>query len=1690
MAITFNHNDKLYVSGSNVGIGTNDPQRELHIKGDTWAELRLDGQTFASGHGATLEFYSEGTALADIYASTDKHLYFRTNGTNERMRITSGGSVGIGTTNPNKRLSVETNDTATYSASVNASEISIARKNSSNTAGQVAAISLNATGWSGQTTGVVVLNAIARQGNFSNADFAIQNRVGGNFVETFRITTYGNVGIGTDTPDDNVNTGNYFKPDGGGRFLTVKDSSGSFIMLESSTTTDDDQIGGIYFNNTGGQADAHLHVAGIDAILHKHGTNDALSGGDLRFFTKPSGSGSNGPRMVILENGNVGIGTTSPSYKLHVDGNVGITEYLQHSGDNNTYLRFSGDMVRLAAGGVEMIRLHEDATQDTLVINEGGADVDFRVESDTDTHALFVQGSDGNVGIGTGTPDAPLTVHSSTDPEIRFGYSSTQDHRIQWDSSKVFIHADPENANASSAIALYVDGGAKLYIPDSGNVGIGTTSPSSKLHISGATDESIIRLQNTATSLSLGDTIGALQFYNSDTTDDSPNIAASIYATAGPSGGSGYLSFRTTEAGTEGAAATATMTLTNGGNVGIGTTTPVTGLDVRTSTYSNTTARFGETRPIYIINDEPIIGFNQYYDSGWKAGSSGYSGYIGMKPSNGDMYFRLSTQSNAANAAVTDTTPLYILNNGNVGIGTTAPDAPLHILKAAGGANIVAGLKLDPDDATANSGISIDFNASTTNTGASLVGSRIVGAREGGNASGFLALYTSPDASGSVPLERMRITSGGNVGIGTASVPSEANLSLGAKTTTEGGHLVINKATSSTHATHIDNNTDTFRIMKGTDSASGSVQFILNHTNGNVGIGTTSPSSRLHINKENALSVLTISRGGTNLAVSTDIGSIEFKADYQGSPISYGNIKMYSNSLSGVRSSLDFNVKSASGSVQTGLTVQGNSGTPRVGIGTTGPDAKLDVEGGALGNTSGNSTTAAIIRAGRQNLIFKDTRTADGTDWNNATFKVIAAIDSTSHQSIDFVNDSGYLEHIDLRVGNQAFSTRFASNGNVGIGTDSPVNKLNVNGDIGYIGVIGQGNIYGNTGNSSYANMQLYNPATGYSTFNNQSYGYYFNTSGGTKLTILNNGNVGIGTTSPDYKLHVVGSGYFTSNVRVDDYIRILGTGHNNTGQFNFNAIYDGGQTNTYSPYWSGAANAGMTIIKMPTGGVAGLDYYVHRHGTSTTSVALSSMTKAFSFNDLGEIQFGSYGAGFLQTDANGNITAGTVTTSDTLDDVTDNGNSTTNSITVGGVTSTGGGEMQGGDLYFKNGGDDGAGTHLSNVWYSVSTGGGTAPVGVYESAVITTVANGTHGRSDIVFKTKNNNTANFGSANERMRITKEGLVGINKTAPQAYLHIDGGSYPQLLLDGGGNTTGDIVVPDGEILQIGHWNNGTTTFTGRLWLASSGHLGIGNNSPESLLHLGESVNGANIISFGDASLGGPHGLDFYGDDATRTKKFSIYYRTGTENISMEDGGGTKRWEISQSGAVTFNQAFTFPTADGSTGAALVTNGSGSLSWNAGYQQYTPVGWGVLNNQTYTSTGSNISSNSTQAQAGTTPVQRNSATEFEATKAGWYEISYSFIVKNNYTNRAMIGAYMTVSTSGGGGVISGSHSTQYVRYNTYGEYAQIQNTFYYYTSYSSTNFYLLAYLLSGSMNMTTQSISQSMISFRYINNDIT
>ena len=111
----------------------------------------------------------------------------------------------------------------------------------------------------------------------------------------------------------------------------------------------------------------------------------------------------------------------------------------------------------------------------------------------------------------------------------------------------------------------------------------------------------------------------------------------------------------------------------------------------------------------------------------------------------------------------------------------------------------------------------------------------------------------------------------------------------------------------------------------------------------------------------------------------------------------------------------------------------------------------------------------------------------------------------------------------------------------------------------------------------------------------------------GTELEVTNN-IIQTGTTS------TFSNGSYTE----------ISTGFANTGQLTFNANHDGGvATNTYTPTYAGDVNAGMTVVKMPSGGQGGLDFYVKNHGTTSGSQDLGTFTKILSLNQNGDTSFG-----------------------------------------------------------------------------------------------------------------------------------------------------------------------------------------------------------------------------------------------------------------------------------------------------------------------------------------------------------------------------------------------------------------------------------------------------------------------------------
>lgn len=122
-----------------------------------------------------------------------------------------------------------------------------------------------------------------------------------------------------------------------------------------------------------------------------------------------------------------------------------------------------------------------------VVINDPGNDVDVRIESDTRTHALFVQGSDGRVGINKSSPNKDF--HVGGDAEIDGALSLGDVLDV---SSMIRDDTNPLTIYSVSAIDLKVDGGGEITVNDTGadvDFRVEGDTIDDVLFINGGTDE-------------------------------------------------------------------------------------------------------------------------------------------------------------------------------------------------------------------------------------------------------------------------------------------------------------------------------------------------------------------------------------------------------------------------------------------------------------------------------------------------------------------------------------------------------------------------------------------------------------------------------------------------------------------------------------------------------------------------------------------------------------------------------------------------------------------------------------------------------------------------------------------------------------------------------------------------------------------------------------------------------------------------------------------------------------------------------------------------------------------------------------------------------------------------------------------------------------------------------------------------
>jgi hypothetical protein len=153
---------------------------------------------------------------------------------------------------------------------------------------------------------------------------------------------------------------------------------------------------------------------------------------------------------------------------------------------------------------------------DEVVINEQSGDVDFRVESDGNANALFVEGSTGRVGINTDSPDtifeidagvgSHLQITKPTDNEIRLrnykgGDTGYQELSLQ--GSELSFRTGTAGGGSAPEV---------MRIDSSGNVGIGTDSPAVPLHVNAGTTNQVAKFEST-------DANGYISFADNSTTE-------------------------------------------------------------------------------------------------------------------------------------------------------------------------------------------------------------------------------------------------------------------------------------------------------------------------------------------------------------------------------------------------------------------------------------------------------------------------------------------------------------------------------------------------------------------------------------------------------------------------------------------------------------------------------------------------------------------------------------------------------------------------------------------------------------------------------------------------------------------------------------------------------------------------------------------------------------------------------------------------------------------------------------------------------------------------------------------------------------------------------------------------------------------------------------------------------------------
>ena len=1130
-------------TNGNVGIGTDSPARKLVVSGAANGIIQSND---TAGAGSHLRMLADVTAQNVINWDKDTALRFATSDEDwgnysERMRITSTGNVGIGTT------SIGTNDKLLIKTSVD------------NSVAQGLVIQRSAN----TDEGYINYNGGGFQFRSTDGDPIVFGQVSN---ERMRIDPSGNVGIGMTSPsafNQRVNAPHLVVGAGNnsaGLTLYSGVASQGSINFADGTTTSDQYTGG---------------------ILYVHGSDNYMT-----FYTNGGGEkmriGSDGAIKFNTYNSTNQTGT--PTYLLGTDASGNIVKTTTIPGSA------AGPYLPLAGG--TMTGTNGVVFPDAFKLNLGGSS-DLQIYHDG-THN-YIDGITNDLYIRTVSPGDDVVVQAYDD---LFLYTNNgADAIIARGGAAVELYHNNSKKFETTSTGVSVTGiaSATTFSGDlNGTINTATTGVTQANAIDNTTIATTAYVVNKIAELPAG--LIFLGTWNADT--NTPTLAS-----GGGERSEGTATTLTTDKLIDSAATfTTAPAVVVGDRVRVVTPAGpefalVTSVDSATqlTLAADIVTATGEA---YILEVSPFIPEGNYYIVS-DNGATDLNGITDWKV--GDWVVASSTNvwQKIDNSSVLDGsgTGQSVTKWDGSGTSNTLTDGPItfstnYSTFAGGLISASSGGYFSIQNAAGNSTYPTYSFQDDANTGMMSSSTDSLSFVTGGTTR-LLLNNLSATFAGTLQV------SGNNIGVGgAASNPTYGTI---------------------TQKIDMNGNADSMIIMRGSVASTEYALYAYNGdfmiTQTNVNNWWTAPDFKL--NSGNATFAGTIAVQGTgdsyfsgNVGIGTTSPGVKLDVNGESVRVINANPKYYlNNSVVQWHTTIATNDYRIHDGIDDRLTIKRSSGN--VGIGDTTPTSKLTILG--TSTAASNTPSDAIVDI-------------HGT--------------STAHLLMGVANVSPYGAWINTDATGQPLVLQGVG-GNVGIGTDSPVSPLVVKGtDVGATDNIavqnstgtktfsvsnnGQVNIDGSQKIvTSDASIELRNNATGLMSIKSASnYGITFGDNGGETMRInTSTNNVGIGTTLPQSTLQVAGGiqmaddtdtasatkvGTMRYRTATDEPVPVTGTELVINGNFAVDANWTLGANSTISGGSLNSNSAGVYIIANTIASIVTASlYYSFRYTLTVTSGAV-----------------------------------------------------------------------------------------------------------------------------------------------------------------------------------------------------------------------------------------------------------------------------------------------------------------------------------------------------------------------------------------------------------------------------------------------------------------------------------------------------